>query len=105
MTTFGEWQKAWETEMEKRGYPYARLNPAMSDCHIHGQHIQYGWEPDVNEVIDATREFWATGVEPPHDHDRQVWLVAHEVFVEVDHLRPEWVEASPLLQEMLNRRN
>lgn len=82
------WVKAWEAAMAEAGYPKARLDPFMAGDDT----WTYAWLSD----LDA----WAADGEFEHE----AWVAAHRAFLTVDALRPECVEPSMKLQEMLAER-
>lgn len=75
--------------MRDRGYPNARL-----DVFAELDGLTYGWTEDLDRVLMA--DFGS--------QTRDAFDAAHEVFVEVDHLRPEEVAPSWALLERLGRR-
>ena len=78
------WIKAWEAAMAEGGYPKARIDPIMED-----EGMSYGWMSDLDEFIEG------------RDQDTVAWEYAHVAFMLVDHLRPDWVRPSLILQQML----
>ena len=89
-----KWIVAWEREMANRGYPYARLEIGCGN-----EGITYSFTHDINHLCaqlydDDARATW----------DRvfpKGWLVAHEVFLEVDSARPAVVVPSIMLHDLL----
>lgn len=78
------WIKAWEAAMAEGGYPKARIDPIMED-----DGMSYGWMSDLDEFIEG------------REQSEAAWADAHIAFVLVDHLRPDWVTPSLVLQAML----
>jgi hypothetical protein len=88
------WRHAFEERMAGCGYPRAFLD----FTHMHGG-ISYTWGYDLDEWVDSHVE----NVHMPHNHE--AWDTAHQVFIEVDHLRPLGIERSQALNELMNGRN
>jgi len=81
------WIVAWEAAMAEVGYPKARIDPiAEPDC------WSYGWMSDLDKFIEG------------QEQTEGEWDTAHVAFLLVDHLRPEWVKPSLILQQMLEQR-
>ena len=87
------WIKAWEASMAESGYPRARLTPQIEEDGT----WSYGWMEDVDQFAAATMgEFPLKDLNP-----RDGWHTAHLAFILVDRLRPDWMNPSPILAEML----
>jgi hypothetical protein len=86
MKLFSVWSKAWLAAMAEADYPNAYLVPG-NDEH------DYAWHHDVDRFY--MQEQWLP-------EDEVGWHVAHRAFVLVDHLRPDFIWASPQLQSLLD---
>jgi len=82
---FHAWITAWEAAMAEAGYPRARI-----DWLQEMEGLSYGWVSDIDEFM--------AGLEQSHES----WEAAHMAFLLVDSLRPEWLQPSLMLQQMLD---
>lgn len=92
------WREAWESRMAACGYPLAYLE-IVHDHRAPGG-ISYTWGEDLDAWVmshlDNTK--W-------EGTQHEAWETAHQVFVEVDHLRPTGIAPSVKLAELLDERN
>lgn len=93
---------AWADEVQKmsldRGVP-ARIWPAFMDPVT--DRMNYAW------VCVCPGCFIDHAIAQAHDCQmtpQQHWITFHQVLVELDALRPPWVEPSQALQELLDAR-
>ncbi len=99
LNSFSLWRSAWEHGMAICGHPNAMLyHIIQSDPRDDSKRqVTYGWESDTDEYIHAwlERDHWHPGTD--------VWDDAHEVFVLVDIVRPEYIMPSLALERLLRR--
>jgi hypothetical protein len=89
------WRRAWEDRMAMCGYPRAYLD-FVHDHNTPGG-ITYSWGDDLDAwVMSHLGNVHFAGIE------HEAWETAHQVFVEVDHLRPRALAPSPALAERLD---
>jgi hypothetical protein len=77
---FDRWAAAWCQAMTAAGHNGAALRPWGDDSYI--------WDRPEHAADPTTA----------------VWSDAHQAFLAVDHLRPAWVQPSPLLRRLLAER-
>jgi hypothetical protein len=84
--------------MAKCGYPRAYLD-FVHDHHAAGG-ITYSWGDDLDSwVMSHLDNTKFAGM------DTEAYDTAHQIFVEVDHLRPRGIAPSPKLAELLDEMN